>query len=82
MIRVVHHGSGSWFFTHPGSRIQGSKRHRMLNPDPQHCVQHTVLCLYYRDVIPFVNAALIDEAETKKQKKQKEGGTNKGDDKK
>ncbi len=26
--------SGSWFFTHFGSRIQGSKRHRI--PDPQH----------------------------------------------
>ncbi len=33
-IRVVHPGSGSWFFTHPGSR--GSKRHRM--PDLQHCL--------------------------------------------
>jgi hypothetical protein len=28
--------SGSGFFTHPGSRIQGSKRHRI--PDPQHCI--------------------------------------------
>ncbi len=27
-------GSGSWFFFHPGSQIQGSKRHRIL--DPQH----------------------------------------------
>jgi hypothetical protein len=26
-------GSGSWFFTHPGSRIQASKRQRI--PDPQ-----------------------------------------------
>jgi hypothetical protein len=25
LIRVVHPGSGSWFFTHPGSRIQGQK---------------------------------------------------------
>jgi hypothetical protein len=32
MIRVVHPGSGSWFFTHPRSPIQGSKRHRI--PDP------------------------------------------------
>jgi len=31
----------------------------------------------YRDEIPFVAAAPIDEAETKKQKKQKEGGKNK-----
>ncbi len=29
-------GSESWFFTHPGSRIQGSKRHRIPDPDPQH----------------------------------------------
>jgi hypothetical protein len=29
MVRVVHPGSGSWFLTHPGSRIQGSKRHRI-----------------------------------------------------
>ncbi len=28
--------SGSWFFTHPGSRIQVSKRHRIPDPDPQH----------------------------------------------
>ena len=27
----------------------------------------------YQDEIPFVNAAPIDEAESKKQKKQKEG---------
>ncbi len=32
MIRDVHPESGSWFFTHPGSWIQGSKRHRI--PDP------------------------------------------------
>ncbi len=34
MIRVVHPGSGSWFFTHP--RLPGSKRHRVSDPDPQH----------------------------------------------
>jgi hypothetical protein len=34
MIRDVLPGSGSWFFTHPGSQIQGSKRHRI--PEPQH----------------------------------------------
>jgi len=34
MIRVVHPGSGSLLFSHPDSRIQGSKRHRI--PDPQH----------------------------------------------
>ncbi len=36
MIRFFHPGSGSCFFTHPGSRIQGSKGHRIPNPDPQH----------------------------------------------
>ncbi len=32
MIRDVHPESGSWVFTHRGSRIQGSKRHRIPNP--------------------------------------------------
>ena len=36
MIQDVHPGSGSWFFTHPGSRIQGSKKHRIPDPDPHH----------------------------------------------
>ncbi len=35
------------FFTHPGSRIQGSKRHRILDPDSQHwyflCVSISVV---------------------------------------
>ncbi len=30
------HGSGFWFFTLSGSRIQGSKRHWIPDPDPQH----------------------------------------------
>ncbi len=38
MIRDVHPGFGSWFFTHTGSWIQGSKMHRIPDPDPQHCV--------------------------------------------
>ncbi len=29
------HWSGYWFFTHPGSQIKVSKRHRI--PDPHHC---------------------------------------------
>jgi hypothetical protein len=37
MIRVVHPGFG--IFTHPGSRIQGSKRHRIPDPDPQNCLE-------------------------------------------
>jgi hypothetical protein len=36
MIRVVYPGSGSWLFTHPGSRIKVSNRHQIPNPDPQH----------------------------------------------
>ncbi len=34
---IVHRGSGSWVLSHPGSRIQGSKRHRITDPEPQHC---------------------------------------------
>jgi hypothetical protein len=48
MIRVFHPGSGSriWILTFylsqilildPRSRIQGSKRHRIPDPDSQHC---------------------------------------------
>ncbi len=48
MIRVFHPGSGSriWILTFylsqipildPRSRIQGSKKHRILDPDSQHC---------------------------------------------
>ncbi len=37
-IRVVHrYRILIRIFTHPGSRIQGSKRHRIPDPDPQHC---------------------------------------------
>ncbi len=36
MIRDIHPGSGFWFFSHPGSRIQGIKRHRIPDPDSQH----------------------------------------------
>jgi hypothetical protein len=35
MIRVIHPGSGSRILIFYPSRIQGSKRHRI--PDPQHC---------------------------------------------
>jgi hypothetical protein len=41
MIRVVHPGSG--FFIHPGYQIQTSKRHRIPDPDPQHCHHRTIL---------------------------------------
>ena len=32
-------------FSHPGSRIQGSKKHPIPDPDPQHCPTHTFLAL-------------------------------------
>jgi hypothetical protein len=35
-IRDVYPGSRILIFTHPGSRVQGSKRHRIPAPDPQH----------------------------------------------
>jgi hypothetical protein len=41
MIRVVHPGSRiqmlTFYGNHPGSRIQWSKRHRIPDPDHQHC---------------------------------------------
>ncbi len=42
MIRMVipDPDPRSWFFTHHGSRIQGSKRHQI--PDPQHCSQSKI----------------------------------------
>jgi hypothetical protein len=47
MIQDVHPGSGSWFFTHPGST--GQKRHRIEDPDPQHwkifCEIIRIFCL-------------------------------------
>jgi hypothetical protein len=33
------------FFIHPGSRIQGSKRHRI--PDPQHCIEAVLTQLHF-----------------------------------
>jgi hypothetical protein len=37
-------GPWIWIFSIPntesGSRIQGSKKHRLPDPDPQHCTQH------------------------------------------
>jgi hypothetical protein len=35
MILVVHPGSGLLIFSHPGSMVQGSKRHTIPDPDPQ-----------------------------------------------
>ncbi len=49
MIRDVHPGFGSWYLTHSGSRIQGSKRHWIPDPDSKHCL---VGCLswFYKPV--------------------------------
>jgi hypothetical protein len=33
------------FFTNPGSQIQGSKRHRIPDPDPQHL--YSIQCKWY-----------------------------------
>jgi hypothetical protein len=52
MIRVVHPGSGCWLSTLPGSRIQGSKRHRIPDPDPQHCVYSWFADLCSHELIP------------------------------
>ena len=55
MIRVVHPGSGWWLFTHPRFRIRGSKRHRIPDPDPQHCKNY---CEFAKILlkIPFFQA--------------------------
>ncbi len=50
MIRVVHLGSGSCFFTHPGSR--GQKSHRIPDPDPQHWFR--ILCLIIENFYLFI----------------------------
>ncbi len=62
MIRFVHPGSG--LFTHPGSR--GQKRHRIPDPNPQHCllvwrsnIGYAVYLIYLlfssRNISPFIN---------------------------
>ncbi len=54
MIQDFHPGSGSWFFAHPGSRIQGSKRRRI--PDPQHLPAYTPgnpHIRFFRNTCPF-----------------------------
>jgi hypothetical protein len=54
MIRDVH--SGSWIqiliFTHPGSRIQGSKRQWIPDLGPQHCkFDYCLMSAVIRDII-------------------------------
>ncbi len=64
MIRVVHPGSGSRIRIFYSSRIQGSKTHRIPDPDPQHCPKvkeltskcFAFLCKYYNPgVLPTNN---------------------------
>ncbi len=50
MIRVYHPGSGSCFYP-PESRIQGSKRHRI--PDPQHWRRHVVFSCWAWYFLPI-----------------------------
>jgi hypothetical protein len=59
MIRVVYPGSGSGFFTHPGSRIQGSKRHRIPDPDLQLCGSYIHYVEYFVDPCKAVIANSI-----------------------
>jgi hypothetical protein len=42
MIRVVNPGSGFHFLPILDPRIQGSKRHRIPDPDPQHCPYYMI----------------------------------------
>jgi hypothetical protein len=51
MIRVVHPESRIQMLTffHPVSRIQGSKRRPIPDPDPQHCIQQFLTTV--RDII-------------------------------
>ncbi len=49
-VRHVCPGSGCWLFTHPGSQIQGSIRHRITDPDPQ---------LWVRGVIPIAAPSIF-----------------------
>jgi hypothetical protein len=53
MIWVVHPGPGSririLIFTYPGSRIQGSKRHRILNT----ALHMPTLPMYYKGTVVF-----------------------------
>ncbi len=62
MIRVVHHGSG-FFFTHPKSQIQGSKRHRIPEPGSatlKHSLHESLGCIRYLTWKCTLDLALIN----------------------
>ncbi len=49
-------------FTHPGSRIQGSKRHRIPDPDPQHWLADVLtLSIVSSKIKKFISAYTLDE---------------------
>jgi hypothetical protein len=52
---MVNPGSRSRILTSHPSRIQGSKSHRIPDPDPQHCIIPTV----YADLDPALKFYLI-----------------------
>ncbi len=59
MLWVVHPGSGSWFFTYPGSRIQGSERHRIPDPDPQHWKNSSMWICNPESFWPWINTVFL-----------------------
>jgi hypothetical protein len=56
MIRVVHPGSRILMltFSHPGFRIQGSKRYPIPDPDPQHCLHGSTLRLHSSSILTLM----------------------------
>jgi hypothetical protein len=58
MIWIVNTGSGSWFFTHPGSWIQGSKRHRIPDQmnNPNH-ISESLETIFVVKILKFLNSA-------------------------
>jgi hypothetical protein len=58
MIWVVHPGSRSGFFNHPGSRIQGLKRHRIPDPmnNPDH-ISESLETIFEVNILKLLNSA-------------------------
>ncbi len=61
MIHDVHPGSRIRFFifTHSWSRIQGSKRHRIPDPDPQHYPQESRIRIQNTEVKVLVSWLIV-----------------------
>jgi hypothetical protein len=52
--------------TYSGSRIPGSKRHRIPDPDPQHCLEASIhfsnsLVLFENSIVSFVSVFACKE---------------------